>query len=81
VGQVDLLDLTWSADDKLIATTDLRGRLITWDVVTGKAIKTYTAPIVKYYKLADVCVSPNGDELITVGDDGMIRFWKMPLTE
>lgn len=69
-----VVDLTLSANKKVVAAVDKAGLLKVWDVVKGKelqALKAYTEP---NRRATAFVLSPDGSRLATVGEDGVVRL-------
>ncbi len=61
-------------DGKYVITWDGSGDIVFWDRETAReAAVLHAAPSHVY----DVAISPIGDVLVTAGDDGEVKFWKI----
>lgn len=69
---IDINDIDFSPDGKIIASISIHGNLCMWDVATGNKIKQIK---VKDKYALSLCFSPDGKLLASGYDDGNIYLW------
>lgn len=74
--------LTFSRDSKILITggqtsdpAGVVGAWMAWDISTGRLLSETKAHGKSYVRVA---VSPDGNHLATIGNNGDVRFWPMP---
>lgn len=70
VGYADLL--IFSPDGSMLVTGHSAGRVLLWDVTTGKHLKTFTGHTAK---ISSLCFSPDGCTLATGCEGGTVLLW------
>lgn len=64
-------DLTFSPDDRLLATASLDGTARIWDAHTGRPLRVFEHPD----SVENVAFSPDGRSVATLDFAGVIRIW------
>lgn len=85
------LTITFSPDGKTIARGSNEGLIRVWDLETGQQVHTFSGPLVADPEIFDLPVSraaiykltfsPDGNSLISGGEDGVIRIWRVNPTK
>ena len=70
-----IIDLTLSADKKILATTDEQGLMKVWDLANRKEVQTLKAFTDPNQRTAAFVLSPDGTRLATAGQDSVVRLW------
>ena len=70
-----IVDLTLSADKKILTTTDEAGLVKMWDLANRKEVQTLKAFIDPNQRMAAFVMSPDGTRLATAGQDSVVRLW------
>ncbi|WP_157368557.1 WD40 repeat domain-containing protein [Zavarzinella formosa] len=67
--------IEFSSDGKLLYVGASRGNVLVYDLATKTKVRSWKA-VAKY--LMRMHLSPDGNSLYTVGDDGLVRTWQLP---
>ena len=68
---LEIQDLAFSPDDRLLATASLDGTARIWDAHTGRALRVLEHPD----GVENVAFSPDGRSVATLDFAGVIRIW------
>jgi WD40 repeat protein/DNA-binding SARP family transcriptional activator len=72
--RVTIHKLAFSSDGKRIASGYFDGKVIVWDVATGRRIRTLSA---QNGVIEGLAFSPDGTTLATAGEDAVVTIWDL----
>ena len=70
-------NISFSADGKTLAGSDVQGTALLWDVGTGELQQTLETNA----NIIDVSISPDGQILALASANGLIRMWDVRTDE
>ena len=66
--------MSFSPDDKLLASSSADGTIRVRDLKTQEELF-----VKQQYGVRNTAFTPDGTQLVSVGDDGTIRLWAVPV--
>jgi hypothetical protein len=74
IGSSAVIDGRMVGDGRYVITWDGSQNVVFWETESGKEVAALQVAPRRVY---DVAFSPAGDVLVTAGDDGEVKFWKI----
>jgi WD40 repeat protein len=71
----DICGISFSQDDKMIASVDKNQVIMIWDIQTGRKIKSIETGIIRFRRITSLAYSPRGDSIAVASNDRKIYLW------
>jgi WD40 repeat protein/predicted Ser/Thr protein kinase len=65
-----------SADGRQALSADQTGVMCLWDLENGEKLRVYKMPVTQVIRGVAFC--PDRRRIVSAGDDGIFRFWRLP---